>query len=234
MTMTALKPALMLALGLSVAACGNAPQEDASGFGILRQAAGQMLPARGGETPAAAPAQADTPDAMAARALAANAGPLLLAVLESAESAQVMAMMGENAGMRTYMTANQQAFIMRGGMLTGTRGLGHDLSVAEVQNSAALIRARQSGRAERVMRYITGDGVERPLPLQCTIAVGEGQNYAFAGHNWRGTQVAETCQGPGGLAVQNSYLVTADGQIPLSRQWIGPQLGYVIVQTIRP
>ncbi len=62
------------------------------------------------------------------------------------KTTQVMAMTGENAGQRTYMTKNEQALILRGGMLAGTRGLGHDLSVAQMSSSAALIRAGRSGR----------------------------------------------------------------------------------------
>ncbi|MDO5658733.1 MAG: YjbF family lipoprotein [Paracoccus sp. (in: a-proteobacteria)] len=229
------KAALAATAILALAACGNAPREDASPFSVLRQAAGQMLPGGGAAAEGAAQAAPDTPDAMAARAREANPGPLLLAVLESTEAAQVLALTGENGGMRTYMTANQQALIMRGGVLSGTRGmLGHDLSTAEADGAAALIRARRPGQANRVMRYLSGDGVERPLPLQCDVVVGGQQDYGFAGNSWRGTQVAETCRGAGGLSVQNSYLVTADGQIPLSRQWIGPQLGHVILQTIRP
>lgn len=170
---------------------------------------------------------------MAARALAANPAPLILVSLESTGATQVMAMVGENGGMRTYMTPNMQALVIRSGMLTGTKGLGNDLSVAEVEGTANLIRARRAGQGSRTMRYISGDGTERPLPLNCTIAVGDAKSFSFAGTGWNATQVVESCEGSG-AEVQNSYLVTASGHIPVSRQWIGPRLGYVTIQTIRP
>ncbi|WP_235931363.1 YjbF family lipoprotein [Paracoccus xiamenensis] len=226
----------LMATALLLAACGT-PDDEAQGtiLGQLRQAVGPTMGRVTGNADQAE-AQQKAPlsaDEMAARALAANPAPLILVGLESSGATQVMAMTGENGGMRTYMTPNEQALITRGGMLTGTKGLGHDLSVAEVDNVAALIRSRRSGQATRINRYLEGDGVERPLPMNCTVAIGGGKSFAFAGTGWNATQVVETCQG-GGIEVQNSYLVSASGQIPVSRQWISPNLGYVTIQTIRP
>ncbi|WP_090524539.1 YjbF family lipoprotein [Paracoccus isoporae] len=227
--------ALMAAAGLALAACGTRdPEAGNSLYGQLQEAVAPAVARVGGG--GRAPAQAAAPlsaEQMAARALAANPAPLILAGLESSGATQVMAMTGQNGDMRTYMTPNEQALIIRNGMLTGTKGLGHDLSVAEADGPAALIRARRAGQATRINRYLGGDGVERPLPMTCTVATGEGKSFGFAGRAWSATQVMETCEG-GGVEVQNSYLVTASGQIPVSRQWISPQLGYVTIQTIRP
>ena len=220
---------------LLLAACGSSGQEDqATIAGQLRKVAAPAISrATGQQAEEAAPAAPLSADEMAARALAANPAPLILVSLESTGATQVMAMVGENGGMRTYMTPNMQALVIRSGMLTGTKGLGNDLSVAEVEGTANLIRARRAGQGSRTMRYISGDGTERPLPLNCTIAVGDAKNFSFAGTGWNATQVVESCEGSG-AEVQNSYLVTASGQIPVSRQWIGPRLGYVTIQTIRP
>lgn len=226
----------LMATALLLAACGT-PDDEAQGtiVGQLRQAVAPTVARATGKGAAAEPQPAApmSADEMAARALAANPAPLILVGLESSGATQVMAMVGENGGMRTYMTPNEQALIIRGGMLTGTKGLGHDLSVAEVDNVAALIRSRRAGQATRTNRYLGGDGVERPLAMNCTVALGGGKSFGFAGSSWNATQVVETCQG-GGVEIQNSYLVSASGQIPVSRQWISPRLGYVTIQTIRP
>lgn len=168
------------------------------------------------KAPAAA-ATAPDPQAMAAEALAANPGPLILVGLEDQGTTQVLAMVGENRGMRTYMTKTEQALILRGVMLTGTRGLGHDLSVAEADGAAALIAAGRSGEARRVMRYYSGDGLERPLEFACR--VGPGPNAGM---------MVEDCAGHG-ISFQNSYLPAAG----VSRQWIGPGLGYATIQVLR-
>jgi len=208
--------ALALALPLLAAGCsgGSVQGEAGRGPGIGGALARAVIAQR--QAPAE-PQAAPDPQTMAAEALAINPGPLILVGLEQLGTTQVLAMTGENRGMRTYMTKNEESFIMRGFMLTGTRGLGNDLSVAEAEQSAALIVAGRSGTAQRVMRYYSGDGLERPLQFTCQI--GPGPNA--------GVRV-ESCEGHG-LRFENSYLPSAG----VSRQWIGPGLGYATIQVLR-
>lgn len=210
--------ALSLAAVLALAACGTRSTDGPTTGQIIRQAAGQIA-AGTLRRDTAAPAEAPDPEAMAAEALRINPAPLILAGLEGMGTTQVLALVGENAGMRTYMTENSQALILRSGMLVGTRGLGNDLSVAE-PGTEALIRNRRAGNARRIMRLYTGDGLETPFGFDCSVTP-EGPN------------MVEDCRA-GSLAFQNRYLVTAGGNIPVSRQWISPSLGYVTIQTIRP
>lgn len=214
-----LKLVSALALMAAVAGCSSrnsAEEAEPSGspFGIARAALGQVVAQRRAPTD---PAPARSPQDMAAAALAANPGPLILVGLEQAGTTQVMAMTGQNGGMRTFMTPNEQALILRGFMLTGTRGLGRDLSVAEADPSAALVAAGRSGTARRVMRHYSGDGLERPIDFACQVGPGP-----------RAGVMVEDCEGHG-LSFQNSYLPSAG----VSRQWIGPGLGYATIQVLR-
>ncbi|UXU75002.1 MULTISPECIES: YjbF family lipoprotein [unclassified Paracoccus (in: a-proteobacteria)] len=211
--------ALSVALIAGLAACGNDDSGNASNPLMIaaKTAVGTAARIRGAEDQPAAPAR--TPEQMAAEALRVNPGPLVLVGFESLGRNQVMAMTGENGGMRTYMAPSKEALILRGGMLVGTRGLGHDLSVAEPQTEA-LIRAGRSGSASRVMRYYSGDGLERPLKFDCTVGPGPKPGV-----------VIESCQGHG-VSFQNSYLPQG-GTLAVSRQWVGPNLGYVTIQVLR-
>lgn len=203
---------------LAVAGCSggmSAPGSGDTSPSILRAGSSVLRDGLAGRK--AAPAPAADPQDMAARALAANPGPLILVGMESVGTTQVLAMVGENGGMRTYMTPSEQALVLRGFMLTGTRGLGSDLSVAEADGVAALIAAGRSGTARRVMRYYSGDGLERPLQFDCRI--GPGPNAGV---------MVEDCAGHG-IGFQNSYLPSAG----VSRQWIGPGLGYATIQVLR-
>lgn len=211
---------IMLAAGLlaGLSGCGN----DADGggpLGALAQSAGQIVAERrdGAQQPAT---PARSPQQAAAEALRVNQAPLIQAGFESLGRTQVMAMTGQNGATRTYMTPAEEALILRGGMLIGTRGLGNDLSVAEPQTEA-LIRAGRQGSGKRVMRYFSGDGLERPLTFDCTVGPGPKAGV-----------MVESCEGHG-AGFQNSYMAQG-GQIAVSRQWIGPALGYVTIQTLRP
>ena len=208
-----------LALVALAAGCSsrNTPDEGPTVLSSARGMVGQIVSARR----AAAPAPPADPGAMAAEALAVNPGPLIMAGLEQMGTTQVLAMTGENGGMRTYMTPNEQAVILRGGMLVGTRGLGHDMSATDASQSAALIRAGQSGQARRTLRYYAADGTERPLPFTCTIGPGPKAGVTI-----------ESCEG-NGISFQNNYAVSG-GAISVSRQWGGPGLGYLTIQTLRP
>ena len=201
---------------VALAACSSGgSNNDPSLVGVARQTLTQAVAQRG---QAAEPAAPRDPAKMAATALSVNPGPLILVGLEGMGTTEVLAMTGQNGGMRTYMTPNEQAVIMRGFMLTGTRGLGHDLSTVEAAQSAALIAAGRSGTAQRVMRYYSADGLERPIDFTCQVGPGP-----------RPGVMVEDCAGHG-LSFQNSYLPGAG----VSRQWIGPALGYVTIQTLRP
>ncbi|WP_246054952.1 YjbF family lipoprotein [Paracoccus gahaiensis] len=210
--------ACALLMGLS--ACSNTPAgQEGSGIGTaLRQAAAEAVAARRGSSEA--PVAPRTPQQRAEEALRLNPGPLIMVGLENLGTTQIMALTGQNGAMRTYMTPNEQALILRGGMLVGTRGLGNDMSVTEPQTET-LIRNGQSGSGQRILRYYTGDGLETPLRFDCT--TGPGPNPGI---------MVENCAGHG-VTFQNNYQVQG-GQITVSRQWGGPALGYLTIQTLRP
>ncbi|MBC9246947.1 YjbF family lipoprotein [Paracoccus sp. 11-3] len=216
----AIKITLAASLLAGLAACGNTTGDDGDmgALGIATQTAGQILAQRRQSEQATAPAK--SPQEAAAEALRVNPGPLIQAGFEGLGRTQIMAMTGQNGSMRTFMTPAEEALILRGGMLVGTRGLGHDLSVAEAQTEG-MIRAGASGSGTRTMRYFAGDGIERPLQFTCTVGAGAKPGVTV-----------ENCEGHG-TSFQNSYMVSG-GQVAVSRQWIGPNLGYVTIQTLRP
>ncbi|RJE81687.1 YjbF family lipoprotein [Paracoccus sp. JM45] len=211
--------AMALTLLATLSACANqdADSTPTSAASVLVQTARDAITAR---QQAKTPAPVRTPQEQATEALRVNAGPLIQVGFESLGRNQVLALTGQNGTMRTYMTPAEEAVILRNGMLVGTKGFGNDLAVAE-PGTEGLIRAGQSGRGTRIMRYLGGDGLERPLQFDCT--TGPGPNAGV---------MVEDCTGHG-LSFQNSYAVSG-GQIPVSRQWVGPALGYITVQTLRP
>lgn len=212
--------AIALTLLATLAACANqgADEVETSPASILVQTARDAISARAKKGQTSAPTR--TQQQQAAEAMRVNSGPLIQVGFESLGRNQILALTGQNGTMRTYMTPSEEAVILRNGMLVGTKGLGNDLAVAE-PGTEGFIRAGQSGSGTRIMRYLGGDGLERPLQFDCT--TGPGPNTGI---------MVEDCTGHG-LTFQNSYAVQG-GQIPVSRQWVGPALGYITVQTLRP
>lgn len=222
----------VLVSALLLSACGTDRQatEGAGLFGKVAASAKASLAARKGKAGAAQPA--DT-EAMAASALKTVKGSILIAQFERGGYTTVLGQIGENAGIRTYATPDQKAVLVKSGVVVGTRGFGDDLMSAKADDAIRLIRSRSVGTAKRTYRYLDGEGIERPLPMTCSIAPAGGQTLAFGGQHFQTQQVAETCvSGP--LSINNAYWVTGDGAIVMSHQWIGQAMGSADFQLIRP
>lgn len=227
------KTAAALAGLALLAGCGNDTDQLATGK-LLRTAGSQVLSqvTPGGKKPAAAPtdpaAGAQAEAQLASAALQSLPGPVMLGTLSSMGGTTVLGMVGQNGARRSYQTPTKQMVVTEGGMVIATRGLGHDLQSADVAQNAALIRAGRAGSSNRTMRYLDGEWTERPLPMSCTIAP---QGAIALGAGISATKVVETCEGAG-LRVENNYLLRG-GQIIASRQWLGPQLGYIDLKVLR-
>lgn len=217
---------------LALAGCGtdtSKTEGTAIALGVVKGMAAKLSPKKA--TGAAAP----DPEKLAAAAKASFKGPLILAQIEKAGLLTALGETGRNGAVRTFATPNEQTLVFRNGLLTATRGLGNDLMSADSSAAAALILHRRAGTAGRTYRYLDGEGIERPLPMQCTITTGPAKSFDFAGTHYDTRQMDEACQATtASLSVANSYWVTADGTVALSRQWIGPALGHVTIQLVRP
>lgn len=220
-------------LVLALAGCGNDTSKTEGtkiALGVVKGVTAKLSPgkaAKGGAAP--------DPEKLAASAAASFKGPLVLAQIEKAGLLTALGETGRNGAVRTFATPNEQTLVFRNGLLAATRGLGNDLMSAKTDAAAALILRRQPGTAARTYRYLDGEGIERPLPMQCAVTAGPAKSFDFAGRHYDTVQMDESCRATSqSLSVSNSYWVTADGTIALSRQWIGPALGHVTIQLVRP
>ncbi|WP_051909861.1 YjbF family lipoprotein [Paenirhodobacter enshiensis] len=231
-----LRPALVAAGAvLALAGCSGGDQMGNSRgayLGGLSKQVAKDITSIGKAKPA--PAKPD-PEAESRSALGLNKGPLVYISMEGNGYASVIGMAGENGAMRTYYTPYKQSIVLRNGLVAATRGFGFDMESADTASVESLIRSRRSGTAPKVIRYLDGLSLERPIPLSCQVSnTGKTVSYPFAGTTWSGIQMVEHCTGIAGLKLDNSYVVSAAGAIVSSRQWVTPQLGYMTIQTVRP
>lgn len=225
--------AAAVALALALAGCGTDTSKTEGttiALGVVKGVTAKLS-----QKKAAGVRAAPDPEKLAASAKASFKGPLILAQIEKAGFLTALGETGRNGAVRTFATPSEQTLVFRSGLLTATRGLGNDLMSAETGAVAALILRRQPGTAARTYRYLDGEGIERPLPMLCTVTTGPAKSFDFAGNHYDTRQMDEACRATtDSLTIGNSYWVTADGTVALSRQWIGPALGHVTVQLVRP
>lgn len=214
-----------------VAGCGN-DRNTAEGRQAIamafQQVRAKLAPGKGNGAKPAAP----DPEKLALSAMKTVKGSILIAQIESSGTVSALGEIGSNRGLRTYATPNEQSLTLKDGILVATRGLGNDLMSSDADAAIRLIRSRSAGSAKRTYRYLDGESIERPLPMDCVTATAAPQEIVFAGSRHSTLSVGEACT-YGTLKVTNAYWVTGDGTVVLSRQWIGPGLGYVTIQLVR-
>lgn len=219
--------ALGLACLVTVAGCTNAPDRQVTAGTIGKSIKETVLSPEAPEAPDARQVAADI-----AKALEATDAPLILLTVPKRKQVTVMQKLEENRGYETYGTADRRSIVLRGGMLTGTRGLGHDVMSSDVAEVRALVSNRRSGTARRVMRYLDGEDLTVARVWQCDVRVGDIGRVTLAQRKADVTEVTETCAGDG-PDFTNTYQVGAEGRILASRQWHSPPVGYLSIRTLR-
>lgn len=139
---------------------------------------------------------------------------LMIAQLEQNERASILVRKGLNEGVETYFTPDNISLSLKEGVLVGTRGLGFDLMSGDV--AEVLAGLRDGGQAVRVHRYLDG---EDQIAIKSYICDYSGN-----------AQITETCYGKD-HSFKNSYKMSG-GKIVASRQWVGPDLGYIRLEDV--
>lgn len=163
-----------------------------------------------GEKPPPTPTVEQLRAAVTPEVRAANGNvPVIIAGAVRKPVNSVLFMSGQNGDVRTYLTPDSISLSLRDGILVASRGLGEDLMSADVSGVRDRIRAG-SGQANRGHRYLNGENQIYVRTFTCTYAKS-------------GAEVVESCTGESD-SFENRY-VLRNGQIAVSVQWLGPNLG---------
>ena len=158
-------------------------------------------------------------------------GPLLLATLESRGLSGALVPIGQNGADTTWASADEVAVIMRGGVVRGTRGLGEDLMSAAIPDESAL--RRDGGSGQRAYYHLDGDDQTVRRSYSCTSHAQGAASLVIVERPYRATRFEERCRGDDG-GFTNEYWFLADGRLIQSRQWIGPSVGFLRLQRLKP
>ncbi|MDH3263202.1 MAG: YjbF family lipoprotein [Paracoccaceae bacterium] len=163
-------------------------------------------------------------------ALARATRPLLFAELPSRDARATFVIGGENRGHVTWLGADGIGLVLRGGVLTSTRGLGPDLLASDTAAAEAAIR-RGEGSATRSHRYLGGENQVIARNFACGY-ISEGRaTIEIVGTRHATRVVTERCAG-GRTHFENRYWIGADGFVWQSTQWIGPEIGAVTLKQL--
>jgi Group 4 capsule polysaccharide lipoprotein gfcB, YjbF len=221
---------LVLASCTTVGDLGGGTAEDNPALAAVRQI-GSGLFNRG--------RNAASPQFTATRASLSEAGitrPVLVARLDA---------VGISVGLLEFQTP-RDAIVWRsldgntittaGGLLRNTRGFGTDLHSLE---TAPLQRALSGGGPVEYSRLFRGlDGLDQieTHRLYCQLQPETRENVDVLGRAYDTQRYVETCrvQGRNAPVFENTYWQGRGGTIWKSRQWAGPDLGYIDLERVDP
>lgn len=218
-----------LMLGLTLGGCSGGDAVPALELQIIRAGQAAVAARTGPKT---------TPPPVTRAALDAVEGSFLEAVLERRDQRAYLYVNArrrdEGPGLITvWRTGDNITLATRNGVLIATRGMGGDILSASVQVAGERPGPARGGEKILSIRALENKAVH--LALACDLADLGPERIEILGHAHATRHLRETCRG--GIAgvgsgspgtVVNDYWVDARaGLVWQSRQWAGPDIGYL-------
>lgn len=195
-----------------------------AGAAVLLAGCGGLLPSggSGGAGPGASLDRAT---------LEAQGQPVLYATLPALGTSALMRPSGRNGDVVTWRTPDRVSLSLHAGVVTATRGLGHDLMSAETTRARAALSETASGPASgagypRIYGYLDGEHRPQFRSFFCRVSGRDREVIEILGARHAVTRITESCSDPD-LEFTNTHWRGPDGLAWKSRQWVGPDLGYL-------
>ncbi|MEM7506170.1 MAG: YjbF family lipoprotein [Pseudomonadota bacterium] len=146
--------------------------------------------------------------------------------------------LADNGGYLSYMDATRRGFVMQGGAVVGTLGLGIDLN--GVRNGASDPIAHPTpladwpGQVYRNYQYKVRDGAEYSISLTCIFERVASERIEIIERSFDVVRVAETCTNRQRQVVNQYWVEAESGFIWRSTQWVSPKQLPLTIEIIRP
>ena len=214
-----------------VASCGsNKLNKDTSPLAAGISQIGQMIKLR--KAGGAAAVQGDAAEKL--RGFAADAkGAVIIGAVEEAQLPIVIEPLSENGPYTTWGSPDKRTITMVSGVISATRGYGGDVLGYDARPTAAAITGRKVAEYSRTMRFLGPQYELRGATLKCVTENQGTEDITIIDTARKLVHMVEACTDQGGGTVKSEYWVDGSGVIWQSRQWIGPQLGFVFMQRVK-
>lgn len=211
---------LVAALAMALAGCGTDSDETLTAQTFA--AAGKKLLGRGGSA-------ATGPTGLTRASLATLPLPVDLATIETRRASALIFAAGQNGPVETWTAIDDKTIAFQNNQIVATRGLGGDLIAANVPPIAVIAAGTQSH--DRVLVTIGRDDKTQRSTYYCTLSVAGGQTITIVERSYATRRVQENCAGDDG-SFTNDYWFQG-GTLRQSRQWVGKNLGHIVIARLR-
>jgi Group 4 capsule polysaccharide lipoprotein gfcB, YjbF len=151
---------------------------------------------------------------------------------------QTLVAQTDNGGYVTFASQLRQSLTLKGALVTATRGIERDLLSTQVfpgDPVAFLTPVENWPESVRRVYYLPGNSPEgEKVEVICSFLKGDVGEHTIVQVTYPVVQMLESCQGDG-FGFENAHLVdTRTGAIWRTRQWIGFQSAYVLIDVLEP
>lgn len=167
------------------------------------------------------------------RAVRGVPGALKFIEVESRGGQALFAQVESNGPYRTFATPRGQSVAFRHGLAVQSRGLGDDLMSSDEDELLALLRQRQRGTANYVMRFLDGENKTLTYRYTCNVLPQGATTYAGGAVRTAVVELEVHCVGPAGPDFVSTFLVDGNGEIVSAHQWFGYMTEYLNYRTLR-
>lgn len=135
-----------------------------------------------------------------------------------------------------WRTGDNVTLMMRSGVLFASRGLGGDILSGTVQVANGV--PGPSGGGEKSFDIRVHDNKALHLSLTCEVADLGPETVQIIGHDHSTRHLRETCEGgktsdgTSGVVVNDYWVDRRAGLVWQSRQWAGPEVGYLRIRQV--
>ena len=211
---------LIAAMALALAGCG--PDVDETLTARTFQAVGKTVVGAGRKP-------VSKPLGLTRARLAELPFPADLATVVATGAEAVIFEIGQNGDTETWSSVDDKTLAIRAGQIVGTRGLRGDLVAAEVPALSQIVAG--SGSHDRVLVTIGEDETTLRSRYACTLSVAGGATITLVERSFATRHVQENCAGEGG-SFTNDYWFQGS-TLRQSRQWMGADLGHILLSRLR-
>jgi len=160
-------------------------------------------------------------------------GQVYMGAVEEAQLPLVLQPAETNDGYVTWVSPDKRSITMLSGVISATRGYGGDVLSYDARGTANAVSNRQATSYKRTMRFLGPQYELKGATLSCTTETVGTDPVKIVDTERQLIHIVESCTDQGGGTIKSEYWVDNSGAIWQSRQWIGPQLGYIFLQRLK-
>ncbi|WP_299047642.1 YjbF family lipoprotein [uncultured Tateyamaria sp.] len=134
---------------------------------------------------------------------------------------------------RTWRTGNDVQITLRDGVIAATRGIAFDVGSVDADAAVQAIQTRSPISGKHTLYVKNGDNGIDEIALECEMRTVGHDDLVIVGRSFPVVHLQENCTGWKGVVAFDYWIDRRDATVWQSRQWSGPDLGYIRTRLLK-